>query len=418
MPSNMRAISLHGARPAAAFLKSYLFIVNGIAGYRGSAGTSDGTGPLDAHIHFTVPAGFFPTVSDRLESKVIAICVPGRTVTPDGALYDGVTGYEQAGGSMTSIGETLRGERLRRHKDIEAISRELKIPAKFLEAIESEQFDRLPAAVFARSFVRQYARYLGLHEEEMVEALQRLTEAPPSMAESPAVKGEPPAIQMDRMAEWESVGERRSWWSSLPALALLVVAMLGCSGVYAWWQRNRHAVSAHEDHPAAMETARTAAPGQALAATPASTPAAKPVLPPNSAAEGASDRSAAAPEAEKPGATPGTAGTASQATATPGPPGPVHVQVTASSLVWVMAKADDKTSFTGTLEANQSRIFDAQHTVVVRLGNAAGAEITLNGKSIGTIGPSGQPRTVQFTPNGFQIVQPQPKPPDIDPLKQ
>jgi hypothetical protein len=96
----------------------------------------------------------------------------------------------------------------------------------------------------------------------------------------------------------------------------------------------------------------------------------------------------------------------------------VHVQVTASSLVWISAKADDKTSFTGTLQASQSRIIDAQRAVVIRLGNAGGADILLNGKSIGPVGPSGQPRTVQLTSGGFQIVAAPPKPPDLlDPLR-
>src|SRR5580700_6997828 len=125
---------------------------------------------------------------------------------------------------MTSIGETLRGERLRRNLDIQGISRELKIPAKFLEAIEKEQFDKLPAAVFAKSFVRQYARYLGLREDDLVDAVQHILEPPlTSLEMASAAKVETPTIQVDRMAEWESVGERRSWLSSLPALALVVV---------------------------------------------------------------------------------------------------------------------------------------------------------------------------------------------------
>ena len=305
---------------------------------------------------------------------------------------------------MTSIGETLRAERVRRHLDIQTISRELKIPAKFLEAIEQEHFDKLPAAVFARSFVRQYARYLGLHEEDLVEALQHILEPPASFAESAGERLDSPSIQVERMAEWESVGERRSWSSSLPALALVVVAMLACSGVYAWWQRNRHSVSAHETSTAGQEVTPT-------------TLAGRPVPPPVTADQGTAPAPSTTQASEKP-ANPAEASMASAAADAPSAaPAPVHVQVTASALVWVLAKADDKTSFTGTLEPSQSRTVDAQHTVVLRLGNAGGAEITLNGKPIGPVGPSGQPRTIQLTSGGFQIVAP-PKPPDLlDPLR-
>ena len=305
---------------------------------------------------------------------------------------------------MTSIGEVLRGERMRRHLDIPGISRELKIPAKFLEAIEQEQFDKLPAAVFARSFVRQYARYLGLHEEEMVNSLQRLLEPASSVSEPAGERLDTPSIQVERMAEWESVGERRSWSSSLPALAPVVVAMLGCSGIYAWWQRNRHAVSAHEQ----IQAASIGQEGQAASTTIA---AGRPAPPPNTASP-APVQQVSASGGEK-----ATAGTAVQQAAGAVASGPVHVEIKASSTVWVLAKADDKTSFEGTLTADQTRTIDGQQKVTVRLGNAAGADISLNGKPIGPVGPRGQPRTIQLTSGGFQIVAP-PKSPDLlDPLR-
>ena len=68
---------------------------------------------------------------------------------------------------MTPVGETLRRERLKRNLDLEEISRELKISPRFLKAIEDDQFDKLPGGVFAKSFVRQYARLLGLDEEQI-----------------------------------------------------------------------------------------------------------------------------------------------------------------------------------------------------------------------------------------------------------
>ena len=60
-------------------------------------------------------------------------------------------------------------------------------------------------------------------------------------------------------------------------------------------------------------------------------------------------------------------------------------------------------------EPNQTRTVDADGTVVLRLGNAGGVAITVNGKPIPVVGPKGQVRTVQLTSGGFQIVAP-PKP--------
>jgi hypothetical protein len=67
-------------------------------------------------------------------------------------------------------------------------------------------------------------------------------------------------------------------------------------------------------------------------------------------------------------------------------------------------RSDGKFAFTGTLEASQKRTIDAAKDVTIRLGNAGGVTISLNGKPIPPVGPKGQPRTVQFTSGGFHIV--------------
>jgi hypothetical protein len=89
----------------------------------------------------------------------------------------------------------------------------------------------------------------------------------------------------------------------------------------------------------------------------------------------------------------------------------VRVGITADEQVWIRAEANGKVQFEGVLQPHESRNIDADGEVRVRLGNAGGATLTLNGKPVGAVGPKGQIRTVQFTSGGFQIVSP-PKPPD------
>src|SRR6185312_20151 len=101
-----------------------------------------------------------------------------------------------------------------------------------------------PRGVFAKSFVRQYARLLGLDEEEAANEVQRVLMPPPQLplpdAKAPAAShlGD---LNLPTMKAWQSLsdGRRFSWSSPLPALLLVVVAMLGCSLVYGWWQRAR-----------------------------------------------------------------------------------------------------------------------------------------------------------------------------------
>jgi cytoskeletal protein RodZ len=60
------------------------------------------------------------------------------------------------------LGETLRRARTAKGITIEDAERVTRIPRKYLEALELENFGILPAPVYARGFLRSYAGYLGL----------------------------------------------------------------------------------------------------------------------------------------------------------------------------------------------------------------------------------------------------------------
>lgn len=69
---------------------------------------------------------------------------------------------------MASFGETLRRERELRGVSLREIADSTKISARFLAAIEDDRVEILPGGVFRRSFVREYARALGLDPERVV----------------------------------------------------------------------------------------------------------------------------------------------------------------------------------------------------------------------------------------------------------
>jgi cytoskeletal protein RodZ len=72
---------------------------------------------------------------------------------------------------MGELGAKLRGERERRGIGIDEIEAETRIRAKFLLALEEEQFDVLPGPAYVRAFVRDYAEQLGLDPQELVNEL-------------------------------------------------------------------------------------------------------------------------------------------------------------------------------------------------------------------------------------------------------
>jgi cytoskeleton protein RodZ len=328
---------------------------------------------------------------------------------------------------MTPVGETLRRERVKRNLDLEQISRELKISPRLLDAIEQEKFDRLPGSVFAKSFVRQYARLLGLDEDELAAEVQRQMEPQPTTpvaAETPRR----PDIHMSKVGQWEAIGDHRSsLWSWVPALGLVVLVMLGCASVYTWWLRSRR--------PAPPVSATVSMPAPQVPATP---PAVAPQpAPAPSEAQSSADRPAGEASAPQPSgqpaapalgnaglagnpapgalANPAAAGTAPASAAPANPNASVQVKVTAQEPVWVRAQSDGKYIFSGTLQANETRSLDAASEVQLRLGNAGGVDIVLNGKPIGPVGPKGQIRTVQLTSGGFKIVS-APKPAPVEPF--
>jgi cytoskeleton protein RodZ len=312
---------------------------------------------------------------------------------------------------MTSVGETLRRERLKQKLDLDSISSQLKIAPRLLEAIEGDHYEQLPGAVFAKAFVRQYARLLSLDEEALAAEMQRnIQPEPPQISEKPKPSVSP--VGVEKIEEWRTVGDRGFKVSGpLSAAALMVVVIMICSGVYAWTQRPRKTSPPPRTSAAAAPASQPAQAAPPPVTTPAIVaPPVSQVTPPvvqsgpvtglgsDAPAAMASAPAAAAPVAKPAPATPPA----------PRPRGPVHIEIEAQETVWILVRTDGKYDFSGTMEANTSRTVDAERDIVLRLGNAGGVTISLNGKPIGPAGPKGQVRTIQLTSGGFQMVSPNP----------
>ncbi len=70
---------------------------------------------------------------------------------------------------MFEIGSSLREARERQKLELSQIERDTRIRTKYLQALEDEQFDRLPAPAYAKGFLRTYADYLGLDAQRFVD---------------------------------------------------------------------------------------------------------------------------------------------------------------------------------------------------------------------------------------------------------
>jgi cytoskeletal protein RodZ len=79
---------------------------------------------------------------------------------------------------MPEIGETLRETRMRRRIDMTEVEAATKIRAKYLRALENEEWDLLPGPTFVKTFLRTYAEYLELDPRILVEEYRQRYERP------------------------------------------------------------------------------------------------------------------------------------------------------------------------------------------------------------------------------------------------
>jgi hypothetical protein len=79
---------------------------------------------------------------------------------------------------MAEIGPTLRDARIRARIDMSEVETRTKIRAKYLRAIENEEWDLLPGPVYIKSFLRTYGDYLGLDSRMLVEEFKQRYERP------------------------------------------------------------------------------------------------------------------------------------------------------------------------------------------------------------------------------------------------
>jgi cytoskeleton protein RodZ len=294
---------------------------------------------------------------------------------------------------MPAFGENLRREREMRGVSLEEISSATKISLRFLEAIEREEFSKLPGGIFSRSFIRSYARYLGLDEERVVAEFQ--------LAAQPQVD-----FDLHRMAAGKSDSRRSTARTPLIATLVAVVLLAASYVLFRFSPR----------------TGETSAPPTVQVVSP------KPPAPPPATVPTSSGDASAQPGGNPaPGeATPGEAsGTPTAAGAKPNPasglsagvnptgqpnaqtgnpPGAppaadtdLVLQVAATDRAWVAVDADGKTVLQRELKPNEVETLSAHKSFDVTTGNAQAVILTLNGETLKPLGRQGEVKSVHLT---------------------
>ncbi len=286
---------------------------------------------------------------------------------------------------MGSFGENLRREREMRGVTLEEISAATKIGVGFLKSIEGEDFSKLPGGTFNRSFIRAYARYLGLDEDPLIAEYQLAAKA----------KGEVDHTRLSLPVSHSSRARRpRSAWIGVAAAVVLLAAGYGL------W---RHSQGSREAAPPELKqvSPQNKTPNPAVAAS--SSDAAASLKPsPGSPSIPVASKGQTAPAAI---AQPAVTSAASSEAGAPASKAPANVdygsslvlQIGATERAWVAIDADGKTMLQGLMNPNEVKTFKAQNSFDVLTGNAQGIVLTLNGETLKPLGREGEVKSIHLT---------------------
>jgi cytoskeletal protein RodZ len=285
---------------------------------------------------------------------------------------------------MEPLGEYLKQAREKKRLSLEQIASQTRIQEHHLQALESEDFANLPAKVFAKGFVRSYAKALGLDEEE---ALQCFLETSGAFYD----QSQPEESQTHVQVKLESPPRQSINWS------LVVAALVVIAAIAVWYglpkQQETPIALSEPEISSPVETTETTQepipplpdPQESLApvtpvdsvptspSSPISVPASpvpKPIIPPP--AEPITPASPPPPAVEK---------TAD---------GSHTLEIEATQLTWVVVKSDKQAPNEALLQPGQRKTWKANKQFLITLGNAAGVVIRLNGISQGPFGKPGQ----------------------------
>jgi len=290
---------------------------------------------------------------------------------------------------MGGFGDRLRREREMRGITLDEITESTKISRRHLEALESEHFDQLPGGVFNKGFVRAYARFLGLDEDQAV--------ADYSAASNEKAE---PENKFPLEIHEQPNRELNPRSSNLP-LIFAIAALVGVLVGYGFWVRSKP----HSSAP--VEKTQQAAPVNSPSEPQANASPTQPVTAPTPEVS----KDSVSTEKQPPAQVPASARPVEPkhdivASDTADDPAPgtekaFFIQVKAKEDSWVSIVADGKSVMQRVLPADKNKKIKAGKSLILRTGNAGGIEVSFNGRSLGALGNENEPRTLTFNASGL-----------------
>ena len=353
--------------------------------------------------------------------------------------------FHKRGKRMESPGEYLRRERELRGVSIGKIYEATRVPIKYLEALEADEYDSMPHPTFVKGYIKTYCKALGLDETDAVLRFEVFLreknekEHPEEYRRGNLRKKTKTAAIPVQVSE--GLKKNAAYAVGAAIVAVIIILYIAFGGK-----------QAEEPAPAAMPQATEplvqapvdttiAVPPDALTQVPATTvpppqnqreavattrPAEQALVQPKAPERALQQLKAEAKEALKP--LPSTQTTAQQALQPPAQAAPVvqpveveeshTLSVTATDVAWVKIRIDSGEPFEVYLRPGESVSWKAREIFSLIVGNAGGVALSHDGRKMPPLGKAGEVVSFKVPKDGsIQINQGLPRPRPVSPAE-
>jgi cytoskeletal protein RodZ len=282
---------------------------------------------------------------------------------------------------LAQLGDTLRDAREIRGLSLAEVERDTKIRAKYIAAFEDNKLGDLPGPVYARGFLRNYAAYLGLDPEYVIDLFEE--ERQPTRSKIKAARSGRPAEKRPEKLEKisihplspEPVDTRVRYGSSYIAVSLLALPLIILFYfIYSVWGTNRSAnVPIPTPRPPTLTPITLPSQIAAVSGTGAF----------NTPTVAVAVRPASGVAAPVSATLPLTPTTSAQASPTVPAAAQITVKVVTTRDAWLRVTVDGVQQFSGTLPSGSTRQWTGRRTVRIRTGRADAVSVTVNNANLG-----------------------------------
>ena len=258
---------------------------------------------------------------------------------------------------MEGIGGILRDARERKNATFEQIEDATKIKKRYLQALEHEEWDQLPGQVYAKGFLRTYARYLGLDEQPINELYALSVSGKDGKASAAAL------AQEERQLKGKTKKKQREMKEvdlhNKPKIKMIyilcflsVLVLLFC----VWAYKNYHLDETEAERPASPPIIQPQPQQPVYVPPPEPDPEPTPVIPTS-----------------------------------------MTLSLTATEACWLRLRDNGDLVYENTMRSGDTLEFPELERIELLLGNAGGVTLAINGLELPSLGRSGQVVTKRYS---------------------